>query len=156
MNLAKFAIENRAITYFVAVLLPIAGVASFTTLGQLEDPEFTVKTAVIVTTYPGASPEQVELEVTDRIELALQELAERWEATPLAHIDAQPFYDFSVLRPLVSVEAGERVIEWPRNEFLLARPDGARRDVVLAQQTRAARRIERQEEDRYGESYAAH
>ena len=65
MNLAKFAIENRALTYFVAVLLPIAGAASFTTLGQLEDPEFTVKTAVIVTTYPGASPEQVELEVRE-------------------------------------------------------------------------------------------
>ncbi|TDJ16643.1 MAG: efflux RND transporter permease subunit [Gammaproteobacteria bacterium] len=76
MNLAKFAIENRALTYFVAALLVTAGAASFTTLGQLEDPEFTIKTAVIVTTYPGASPEQVELEVTDRIELALQELAE--------------------------------------------------------------------------------
>ena len=62
---------------------------------------------------------------------ALQELSERWEATPLAHIDAQPFYDFSVLRPLVSVEDGDRVIGWPRNEFLLARPDGARRDIVL-------------------------
>ena len=76
MNLAKLAIENRALTYFIAFLLLVVGVASFTTLGQLEDPEFTVKTAVIVTPYPGASPEQVELEVTDRIEQALQELAE--------------------------------------------------------------------------------
>jgi multidrug efflux pump subunit AcrB len=55
-------------------LLLVAGSASFFQLGQLEDPAFTVKTAVITTTYPGASPEQVELEVTDRIELAIQEM----------------------------------------------------------------------------------
>jgi multidrug efflux pump subunit AcrB len=55
-------------------LLLVAGSASFFQLGQLEDPQFTVKTAVVVTTYPGASPEQVELEVTDRIELAIQEM----------------------------------------------------------------------------------
>jgi multidrug efflux pump subunit AcrB len=74
MNLAAIAIEKRAVTYFVLFLLLTAGVASFFALGQLEDPEFTVKTAVITTSYPGASPAEVELEVTDRIEIALQEL----------------------------------------------------------------------------------
>ena len=54
----------------------IAGTASFFALGQLEDPQYTVKTAAITTLYPGASPEEVELEVTDRIELAIQELHE--------------------------------------------------------------------------------
>ena len=74
MGLARFAIKNRAFTYFVAVLMAVAGVASFFSLGQLEDPVFSIKTAVIVTQYPGASPEEVELEVTDPIEIALQEL----------------------------------------------------------------------------------
>ena len=76
MNLAKLAIENRAVTAFAVMLLTVGGIVSFFQLGQLEDPEFTVKTAAIVTTYPGASPEQVELEVTDRIELAIQEMGE--------------------------------------------------------------------------------
>jgi multidrug efflux pump subunit AcrB len=76
MNLAGFAVENRAFVYFVALLMAIAGVASFFGLGQLEDPEFTVKTAVISTRYPGASAEEVELEVTDRLEIALQELSQ--------------------------------------------------------------------------------
>jgi len=76
MNLAEIAIKNRAVTYFVAVLLFIGGIASFFQLGQLEDPAFTVKTASIYTAYPGASPEEVELEVTDRLELAIQEMAE--------------------------------------------------------------------------------
>jgi multidrug efflux pump subunit AcrB len=74
MNLTALAIEKRAVTYFALFLLLTAGTASFFALGQLEDPEFSVKTAVITTSYPGASPAEVELEVTDRIEIAVQEL----------------------------------------------------------------------------------
>ena len=74
MNLTRLAIEKRAVTYFVAALLFLGGVASFFQLGQLEDPDFTVKTGVVVTRYPGASPQEVELEVTDLIERAIQEL----------------------------------------------------------------------------------
>ncbi len=74
MNLTAVALEKRALTYFVIFLVAAAGIASFFSLGQLEDPEFTVKTAVISTAYPGASPEEVALEVTDRIELAIQEM----------------------------------------------------------------------------------
>lgn len=76
MNLAAVSISNRRLIYFIAVLLIVGGVVSFTRLGQLEDPEFTIKNAIIATAYPGASPEEVELEVTDRIELAIQEIAE--------------------------------------------------------------------------------
>jgi len=74
MNLAALAIEKRAISYFAIFLLVVAGIGAFFSLGQLEDPEFTVKTAVVTTRYPGAAPEEVELEVTDRIELAIQEM----------------------------------------------------------------------------------
>ncbi len=74
MNLAALAIEKRTVTYFAVCLIIVAGIASFFQLGQLEDPEFTVKTAIVTTAYPGASQEEVELEVTDRIEIALQEM----------------------------------------------------------------------------------
>ena len=74
MSLAEIAIENRTVTYFSVFLLVAGGIASFFALGQLEDPEFTVKTAVVATAYPGASPREVELEVTDRVEKAIQEL----------------------------------------------------------------------------------
>ena len=76
MSLAAIAIEKRTVTYFATFLLAVAGIAGFFSLGQLEDPEFTVKTAVITTHYPGASAAEVELEVTDRIEIALQELSQ--------------------------------------------------------------------------------
>ena len=74
MNLARLAIEKRAVTYFVVFLLVAGGVSSFFQLGQLEDPDFTVKTGVVFTKYPGASPKEVELEVTDLVESAIQEL----------------------------------------------------------------------------------
>ncbi|MDB2613991.1 efflux RND transporter permease subunit, partial [Chlamydiales bacterium] len=71
---AEYFIFNRAVTYFITVILFFGGIISFFTLGQLEDPVFTVKTAVVITEYPGASPEEVEKEVTDRIEIAIQEM----------------------------------------------------------------------------------
>ncbi len=57
-------------------LLVIAGVLAYGNLGRLEDPTFTIKTAVIATSYPGASPAEVEEEVTDPIEEAIQEMGQ--------------------------------------------------------------------------------
>jgi len=74
MNLAAAAIEKKTVSYFAFVLIFVAGIAAFFTLGQLEDPDFTVKTAAITTYYPGASADEVELEVTDAIELAIQQM----------------------------------------------------------------------------------
>ena len=56
MSIAEKAVDNRAIVYFAVLLVVVAGVASFFSLGQLEDPNFSVKTAVVLTPYPGASP----------------------------------------------------------------------------------------------------
>jgi len=74
MSLASAAVEKRTVTTFTTALCLLAGMAAFFGLGQLEDPEFTVKTAVVSTMYPGATAEEVELEVTDRVELAIQEM----------------------------------------------------------------------------------
>jgi multidrug efflux pump subunit AcrB len=74
MNLTSFAIEHKTLINFLVFLLVVGGLYAYLTLGRLEDPDFTVKVAVIFTQYPGASPEEVELEVTDRIEQALQEM----------------------------------------------------------------------------------
>ena len=74
MNFGAFAINNKVTVYFAVILILLAGVAGYLQLGQLEDPKFSVKTAVIQTAYPGATAEEVELEVTDRIETAIQEM----------------------------------------------------------------------------------
>ncbi len=74
MNLTRFAVEHKTLTNFLVFLVVVGGIYSYFALGQLEDPDFTVKTAVVVTQYPGATPKEVELEVTDRIETAIQEM----------------------------------------------------------------------------------
>ncbi len=64
---------------------------------------------------------------------AIEYLIEHWAAKPLATIDPEPFYDFTVQRPRVHLEGDERVIEWPQNRLLTARPPGADRDFLLLQ-----------------------
>ena len=76
MSLPAQAVERSTLTNFIVLLILVGGVFSYFNLGRLEDPDFTIKTGVIVTQYPGASAEEVELEVTDRIERAIQELPE--------------------------------------------------------------------------------
>ena len=74
MNIAAYFIEKKVTSWMVTLILLIGGAIAFTNLGQLEDPEFTIKDALIITNYPGASPEQVEEEVTYPIEQELQNL----------------------------------------------------------------------------------
>ncbi|MBK1674494.1 MFS transporter [Ectothiorhodospira shaposhnikovii] len=74
MNAAVWAIGNGRFVGFVVGLLVLVGVVAYTQLGQLEDPEFTVRTAVVYTEYPGARAVRVEQEVTERIELKIQQM----------------------------------------------------------------------------------
>ncbi|MFT6133426.1 MAG: multidrug efflux pump subunit AcrB, partial [Shewanella sp.] len=74
MNVAEYSIHHKVISWMFAFLLLIGGSVAFTGLGQLEFPEFTIKQALVITAYPGASPEQVEEEVTLPLEDALQQL----------------------------------------------------------------------------------
>jgi multidrug efflux pump subunit AcrB len=76
MNLAEYSIKKKTITLVITVLLVVGGVLSFGSIGKLEDPEFIIKDAVVITAYPGASPQEVEEEVTDRIETAIQQLGQ--------------------------------------------------------------------------------
>lgn len=76
MNIAEWSIRNSVITWVVAIILAVVGAIAFDNLSRLEDPEFTIKEAVIITPYPGASAAEVEKEVTDVIEIAAQEMGQ--------------------------------------------------------------------------------
>ncbi|MDC5703877.1 efflux RND transporter permease subunit [Vibrio europaeus] len=73
-GVAAYFIRNRVISWMIALIFLIGGVAAFFGLGRLEDPAFTIKDAMVVTSYPGATPQQVEEEVTYPIEKAIQQL----------------------------------------------------------------------------------
>ncbi len=74
MNLTEYAIKRKVVSWMVTLLLIGGGVISFLGLGRLEDPEFTIKEAVVITAYPGASAQEVEEEVTLPIENIIQQL----------------------------------------------------------------------------------
>ncbi|WP_406664195.1 efflux RND transporter permease subunit [Gallaecimonas sp. GXIMD1310] len=74
MSVAEFAIRRRVISWLIALLLLVGGTLAFFDLGKLEDPAFTIKSAMIITRYPGASPTQVEEELTLPIEQTIQAL----------------------------------------------------------------------------------
>ncbi|NVK25469.1 MAG: efflux RND transporter permease subunit [Gammaproteobacteria bacterium] len=73
-DIARYFITQKTSSWLFALLLLFGGIISYFELGQLEDPEFAIKQAIVVTQYPGASPEQVEEEVTYPLENEIQKL----------------------------------------------------------------------------------
>lgn len=74
MNSAEYFIRHSVVSWMFALLLGVGGVIAFFGLGQLEDPPFTIKEALVITSYPGASALQVEEEVTVPLENEIQQL----------------------------------------------------------------------------------
>ncbi|WP_299149564.1 efflux RND transporter permease subunit [uncultured Tateyamaria sp.] len=74
MDLARFALEKRLISYVATLLILYAGYFAYTVLPRFEDPEFVIRQAQVFTPYPGASAEEVAEEVTEVVENALQQL----------------------------------------------------------------------------------
>ena len=74
MNLTDFSLRNRTLILVLTLVTVYAGMKSFNGLPRLEDPEFTIKEALVITQYPGATAYEVEEEVSDELELAIQKL----------------------------------------------------------------------------------
>ncbi|MGF1723268.1 efflux RND transporter permease subunit [Photobacterium nomapromontoriensis] len=73
-DIAAYFIRNKVVSWMLTLIFLIGGTMAFFGLGRLEDPAFTIKDAMVVTAYPGATPLQVEEEVTYPIEKAIQQL----------------------------------------------------------------------------------
>ncbi len=76
MDVAEFSIKNRLIMFIIIALVMMGGWFSYQNIARFEDPEFTIRTAQIITSYPGATPEEVANEVTETLESAIQQLGE--------------------------------------------------------------------------------
>jgi multidrug efflux pump subunit AcrB len=74
MNPGVLTVKNQRVAFFAVLLILVGGMFAYQRLGRLEDPEFTIKEALIITPYPGASAEEVAKEVTNPIESAVQQL----------------------------------------------------------------------------------
>ncbi|WCE31617.1 efflux RND transporter permease subunit [Vibrio sp. SCSIO 43137] len=74
MSIAEYSIKNKVISWLFLVILAIGGTQSFFGLGRLEDPAFTIKDALVIATYPGATTTEVEEELTYPIEKEIRQL----------------------------------------------------------------------------------
>ncbi|MEG2239643.1 MAG: efflux RND transporter permease subunit [Alistipes sp.] len=76
MNLPRYSLENKKVIYFFLVVMMIGGIIAFAKLAKKEDSPFVIKTAVLITQYPGATPQEVEELVTEPIEREIQSMSE--------------------------------------------------------------------------------
>ncbi len=76
MNITQTAIEKNRITFVLLFAVLIAGIMAFQGMPRAEDPGFTIRTAMVLTYFPGASPERIETLITDKLEKSIQEMPE--------------------------------------------------------------------------------
>ncbi len=81
MQIARYAMERPVNTSLLMLLCLLGGLWGLLTMGRLEDPAFTIKQAIVVTPYPGATAEEVEREVTELLESAIQQMPQLDEIT---------------------------------------------------------------------------
>ena len=74
-NLADWALRHKSIIYYFIAILLTFGIFSFTHMGRMEDPDFTMRTMVVGISWPGASPQQMSDQVTDKLEEKLRDLS---------------------------------------------------------------------------------
>ncbi|HQB77949.1 MAG TPA: efflux RND transporter permease subunit, partial [Tenuifilaceae bacterium] len=76
MKIVKYFLQNRTFTYLLLFLVMAGGLYAYTKMGKLEDAPFTMKQALVITSYPGASPMEVQQQVTDVLTESIQTLDE--------------------------------------------------------------------------------
>ncbi|QOL25318.1 efflux RND transporter permease subunit [Thalassotalea sp. LPB0316] len=84
MDIARYSIKNPVNIWLLVLICVIGGVVGLSNIGRLEDPAFTIKQARVMTYFPGASAEQVELEITERIEVAIQQMPQLKRVTSIS------------------------------------------------------------------------
>ena len=72
-NLSEIALKNKALVWYFIVVIAIAGIFSYIKLGRMEDPAYTVRQMVVTVAWPGASAQQMDEQVNDKIEKKLQD-----------------------------------------------------------------------------------
>jgi multidrug efflux pump subunit AcrB len=95
MNPGEFSVRNNRVLYVAMLFVLVGGIVAYRQMGRLEDPEFTIKEALIITPYPGASAEEVAQEVTNPIESAVQQLGQ------LKRVDSESSRGMSVVTAVI-------------------------------------------------------
>ncbi len=132
MNIAKFCIDRKILTWTLCLSIFTAGVSAYRTIGRLEDPEYTIKCAQVITYWPGATAAEVASELTDPLETAIQQMGQVKQVTSTSYagrsiisVEMQDQYDKSTL-PQVWDELRRKV-----NDNASSLPSGAITPIVF-------------------------
>jgi multidrug efflux pump subunit AcrB len=117
MKITRAAIEKNRITLVLLAVILVAGIGAFLKMPRAEDPGFTIRTAAVITYFPGASPERVELLVTDKIEKVIQEIPE------LDFVNSESKTSVSIV--FVNIKESEKIMR-PIWDKLRRKVDGIR------------------------------
>lgn len=131
MDISKWAFRNRNLIYFLVAVLLLGGAYSCYQMSKLEDPEIKVKLAMVVTTYPGASAHQVELEVTDVLEKNIRTMGN------IDNIESYSYNDLSLIQvellstvPDADVEQCWDMLRRKVNDTRTSLPEGVSTPIV--------------------------
>ena len=104
MDIARYAIKNPVNIWLLVVVFLVGGAVALGKIGRLEDPAFTIKQVQVVTQFPGASAEKVEREITEPLEIALQQMPQLKRLTSISKpgiseisVEVQSHFDSDVL-----------------------------------------------------------
>lgn len=132
MDIARYSIDKPVNVWLMVIILLLGGMLAMTKIGRLEDPAFTIKQVKVYTSYPGASAEKVEREVTERLEIAIQQMPQLKEVTSVSSpgrseitVEVKSTYD-SHLLPQIWDELRKRL-----RDTTPSLPAGAQEPVVF-------------------------
>ena len=119
MKLIKYFLQRRSVTILLLLLVLAGGIFAYIKMGKLEDAPFTIKQALVLTPYPGASPSEVQSQVTDVLEEAIQSMGELYylKTENRAGISTGKAA-FSAGAPQKSDKPGALFVEFLQNSFL--------------------------------------
>ena len=74
INLTEVSLKNRSLVWYFIIVTIIAGVFSYVKLGRMEDPSFTIRQMVVTAAWPGATAQQMDQQVTDKLESKFRDI----------------------------------------------------------------------------------
>lgn len=105
IDFSRWGLNNRKLVSFFVTMMVIGGIISYDVMPKLEDPAIKVKQAMVITTYPGASAHEVELEVTDKIEKAIREMP------GIDNVQSQSMNDLSIITVELQTTVRDKDVE---------------------------------------------
>ncbi len=130
-DFGKWALDNRYLVRFLICILVVGGALAFYDMSKLEDPEIKVKTALVITPFPGASPHEVELEVTDLLEKNIRSMGNLDKLTSRSMNDVSFIsVELSKLVPADEVNQYWDILRRKVADVQSQLPEGARPSIV--------------------------